>query len=70
MGAEASAGYPEKGMGRLFALEKGSLKEVDQAELSNGLAWNADDTIMYFIDSTPRVVYAYDFDSSNGTLGN
>ena len=35
---------------------------------SNGLAWNADDTVLYYIDTPTRRVMAYAFDLETGTL--
>ena len=72
MGAESAPAVPEADMGRLFTLEKGDVRVADKepVQLSNGLAWSADDSIMYFIDSVPRVVYAYKYDSNDGSIGN
>ena len=36
---------------------------------SNGLAWNADDTLLYYIDTPTRKIMAYAFDLEAGTLG-
>jgi sugar lactone lactonase YvrE len=36
---------------------------------SNGLAWNADDTVLYYIDTPTLTVMAYDFDLERGVLG-
>ncbi|MBE0601241.1 MAG: SMP-30/gluconolactonase/LRE family protein, partial [Firmicutes bacterium] len=36
---------------------------------SNGLAWNADDTVLYYIDTMTRSVQAFPFDLEHGTLG-
>ncbi|MFH1512198.1 MAG: SMP-30/gluconolactonase/LRE family protein [Bacillota bacterium] len=36
---------------------------------SNGLAWNEDDTVLYYIDSMTRTVKAFQFDLERGTLG-
>ena len=36
---------------------------------SNGLAWNADDTVLYYIDTPTFRVMAFDFDLEHGTLG-
>lgn len=36
--------------------------------ISNGLAWNADGTTLYFIDSPTRRVDAFDFDGATGQL--
>jgi sugar lactone lactonase YvrE len=36
---------------------------------SNGLAWNADSTAFYLVDTPRRVIWRYDFDLDGGTLG-
>jgi sugar lactone lactonase YvrE len=36
---------------------------------SNGLAWNADSTAFYLVDTPHRVIWRYDFDLDGGTLG-
>ncbi|XP_050402142.1 regucalcin [Patella vulgata] len=38
--------------------------------ISNGLAWTQDNKTMYYIDSTPRKVYVYDFDLASGKMSN
>ncbi len=38
--------------------------------LSNGLAFRADDRVLYHTDSTDRCIYAYDFDLERGTIRN
>lgn len=72
MGSESAPALPEADKGRLFTLEKGEVRVADDrpTQISNGLAWSAGDTVMYFIDSLPRHVYAYDYDAANGTIGN
>jgi sugar lactone lactonase YvrE len=39
-------------------------------QLSNGMGWSPDDRTMYFIDSAPREIYAYDFDAASGGIAN
>jgi sugar lactone lactonase YvrE len=36
---------------------------------SNGLAWNADSTVFYLVDTPRRVIWRYPFDLGAGTLG-
>ena len=36
----------------------------------NGLGWNLDNTVMYYIDSLPRKVYAFDYNEQEGTVTN
>ncbi len=38
--------------------------------LPNGLGWSPDNKTMYLIDTSPRIVYAYDFDLEAGTISN
>ncbi len=39
-------------------------------KLSNGMGWSPDNRTMYFIDSAPREIYAYDFDLASGGIKN
>ena len=36
---------------------------------SNGIAWNADSTALYLVDTPRRVIWRYDFDLAEGALG-
>jgi len=38
--------------------------------VSNGIAWNADESRMYFIDTLARGIDVFDFDAESGTLAN
>ncbi|KAF9882913.1 hypothetical protein FE257_004894 [Aspergillus nanangensis] len=38
--------------------------------VTNGIAWNHADTVMYYTDSGPRNIYAFDFDAERGTISN
>nr|XP_022318408.1 regucalcin-like [Crassostrea virginica] len=59
-------------IGSLYCLDKdGSLRNVVQGVgISNGLAWSSDGKSMYYIDSSPRQMYKYDFDPSTGKIEN
>lgn len=61
-----------KKIGSLYCLDlDGSLRTVIQeVGISNGLAWSEDGKTMYYIDSTPRQMYRFDFDGSTGKIGN
>jgi len=49
----------------------GSKHQQDEGmRLSNGMGWSPDNRTMYFIDSAPRMIYAYDFDFAQGTVSN
>lgn len=39
-------------------------------DISNGIGWSPDNKTMYFTDSTPRHIYAYDFDLESGNISN
>ena len=60
----------KEGDGSLFSVEvDGSLKvRKPGVSLSNGLAWTEDNKTMYYIDSIPRKVFAYDFDIKSGDI--
>jgi len=70
MGTEKAAAVVEKEQGSLYCLyTDGTIKKhVEKVSISNGLAWSADNKTMYYIDSIPRCVYAFDYDIENGTL--
>jgi gluconolactonase len=38
--------------------------------LSNGLAWTGDTRTMFYSDSVPRVIYAYNYDVTTGEISN
>lgn len=59
-----------EGEGSLYTLElDGTVKtKKTGVSISNGLAWTADNRTMYYIDSTPRKVYAFDFDLNTGNI--
>lgn len=58
--------------------EKGSLYSVSSdgkvkhyfslVSISNGLAWNSDNTKLYYIDSPTRKIRQFDFDLANGEI--
>ena len=70
MGQELKPAQPEPHVGNLFSLDQDlSLKkQISNVEISNGMAWSADYTVMYYTDSLPRQIYAYDFDVEKGNI--
>lgn len=38
--------------------------------ISNGIGWSPDNRTMYYTDSTPRSIWAYDFDPDTGAMTN
>ena len=69
MGGEVVPLHPEREVAGLYCMDKdGSIKKhVDKINISNGLAWSADNSLMYYIDSLPRKVYVFDYDITTGT---
>ena len=61
-----------KPIGGLWRVDADGSKHQQDAgmQLSNGMGWSPDNRTMYFIDSAPRVIYAYDFDFAQGTVRN
>jgi L-arabinonolactonase len=39
-------------------------------DISNGIGWSPDNRVMYFTDSTPCKIYAYDFNLETGAIEN
>jgi len=62
----------EEGSGTLYGLDTDhKLKVLDSNfTICNGLAWTKDRKTFYFTDSTPRKIYAYDYDVANFTISN
>ncbi|UWP58292.1 SMP-30/gluconolactonase/LRE family protein [Ruminococcus gauvreauii] len=38
--------------------------------ISNGIAWNRDETKMYYVDTTPQSIYEFDFEVEAGEIAN
>jgi sugar lactone lactonase YvrE len=60
------------GDGALYRLDSRGRAEFMLGDLtiSNGLGWSPDGGTMYLVDSGPRVVHAFAFDDSHGTISN
>ena len=67
LGAEG----PLAALYRLDKKETGyeAVKVIDKVGLSNGLAWNADRTKMYFVDTDFGTVAEYAYDPQTGEIG-
>jgi sugar lactone lactonase YvrE len=39
-------------------------------DVSNGMGWSPDNRVMYLTDSTPGIIYAYDFNLATGSIAN
>lgn len=61
-----------EGAGTLYRLAPDGVvtPQVTGVTLSNGLAWSLDESTLYYVDTSPRRVYAFDFDAENGRLTN
>lgn len=72
MGFEMGPGKFEPEAGSLFSLDLGRTirHHIPNVHISNGLAWTDDNKTMFYIDSIPRKVYAFDFDLEKGVLSN
>ena len=58
-----------RGGGSLYKLEKDRFTKMsDNFTISNGMAWNHNNTLMYFNDSEDRKTYVFDYDLANGTI--
>ena len=58
------------GGGALYRLDGAGRCEVvvEGLTISNGLGWSPDGATMYLVDSGPRLIYAFAFDTARGTL--
>lgn len=68
----ASPSHKSPAAGRLFCLDAiGAVSEHEHnIGISNGLCWSPDGGTLYFADSLPGIIYAYDFDGTTGTPRN
>lgn len=58
--------------GSLYCMDTdGSVRKVEEGiGISNGIAWDSENKTMYYIDTMQRMVAAYDFDLTTGTIRN
>ncbi|XP_011499386.1 PREDICTED: regucalcin-like isoform X3 [Ceratosolen solmsi marchali] len=76
----ASVGTMGKEINSQVTPNRGSLYSIDQhlvpkkhlspVSISNGIAWNIEYNIMYYIDSPTRKITAFEYDIYNGTISN
>ena len=61
-----------EGGGALYALDADGTvtQKMDGVTISNGMAWTADQQTMYYIDTIPRRVYAFDYNADSGQISN
>lgn len=47
----------------------GTIHRVETGiDISNGIGWSPDNRTMYYVDSMPGLIYAYDFDLASGEI--
>ncbi len=58
------------GASSLYCIDKNLIveKKLSNLTISNGMAWTADNTRMYFIDSPTQIIQSYTFDANNGNI--
>lgn len=72
MGPEPIVGSVTPNQGSLYLLQAGNnpVVEVSPVSISNGLAWNKNNTLMYYIDTATDQVDVFDFDLQKATIAN
>jgi sugar lactone lactonase YvrE len=59
----------DAGQGFLYMYSKGALtRKMSGVTVSNGMAWNRDQSKMYYVDSDPRKVYTLRYSSEDGEI--
>lgn len=69
-GTMEDPGFSEVGSLYRFDPDHSVHKMEGPVQISNAICWSPDDTVMYFADSLKRTIWAYDFDSTAGTIEN
>ena len=61
---------PSSASGSLYCMDHALNVHITETnvELSNGMGWSPDGTVMYFIDTLRSYVYAYDYDREAGVI--
>jgi len=70
VGNEIAPAQIDRHQGSLYSFGSDHVikQHLDQIDISNGLAWSLDNTIMYYIDSLARQVFAFDYDIATGSM--
>jgi sugar lactone lactonase YvrE len=71
MGPEPIVGSVTPNQGSFYLLEAGHnpVVEVSPVSISNGVAWNNDNTLMYYIDTDTSQVDVFDYNLEKATIG-
>ncbi len=64
--------YSEKNAGALYRLDPDKTVQpiLSNITISNGMAWNAAEDTMFYIDTPTRQIMAFDYDKSSGEIAN
>lgn len=62
----------EENMGNFYMVDTDLSihKKLEHVSISNGLAWNADNTILYYINTPTNYIFAFDFEVETGAINN
>ncbi len=62
----------ERGAGSLYRIDPdlSVTKVVSEVRVSNGIAWNQSETLMYFNDTLSSGIDVFDYDITHGTISN
>jgi sugar lactone lactonase YvrE len=62
----------EEGKGNLYVMETdlSVKKKIDNVSISNGIAWSADNTTLYYINTPTNYVFAFDYNIENAEIDN
>ena len=63
-------GAPDQGALYCLDVDHSVSKKVEPVSISNGIVWTADSGTMYYIDTVPNTVRAYDYDIDTGNVSN
>jgi len=71
IGPEPRVGFviPDQGSFYLLQAGRNPVVEVSPVSISNGLAWNEDNTLMYYIDTATDQVDVFDYNLKKATIG-
>ena len=70
-GPDSAPGQVAPNQGAFYLLNPNSTNpvvEVQPVTLSNGLAWNRENTLLYYIDTPTNQVDVFDFDLERGLI--
>jgi sugar lactone lactonase YvrE len=62
----------EENKGNLYVMDTDLFikKKIENVSISNGIAWNADSSIMYYINTPTDYIFAFDYNIETGDIDN